>query len=289
MRADNLGRGALLMLAAAALFAAMGALAKHAATALPNEMVVFFRSLIGLLVLLPWVARRGLGSLRTARPAAHALRSLVGLGSMYCFFYALGHLPLAEAVLLNYSAPLFIPFVAWLWLGERASAALLGAIALGFLGIALILKPGAAIFTPVSLIALASGILAAVAMGGTRDLLKSEPTLRIVFYYSLVCTLGAAPPLAWAWTAPPASLWWTLVGVGGCATAAHLLMTHAYAHAPAAQIGPFAYATIVFASLLGWRFWGEVPDLPALAGAVTVIGAGVLTLRLEGRRAPPLS
>lgn len=282
LHTDHLARGALLMTAAAALFAVMGALAKHVATGLPNEMVVFFRSAIGLLALLPLLAGRGLTSLRTTRPVGHVARSLVGLASMYCFFYALAHMPLAEAVLLNYSAPLFIPFVAWLWLGERASYRLLGAIALGFVGVALILKPGLAIFAPVSLIALASGIFAAIAMGGVRGLLSSEPSFRIVFYYSLVCTLASALPLAWAWTTPPAHLWWALLGVGVCASLAHLLMTRAYSYAPAAQIGPFAYVTIVIASLLGWLLWDEVPDALAASGAAVVIAAGVLTIRYGG-------
>lgn len=289
MQSTNLRRGALLMVLAAALFAGMGALAKYVATELPNEMVVFFRSAIGLLALLPLLMQRGVAALRTTRLPGHVLRSLVGLGSMYCFFYSLAHMSLAEAVLLNYSAPLFIPFVAWVWLGERASYRLLGAIALGFVGIALILKPGLAIFSPVSLVALASGVLAAIAMGGVRGLLSSEPTLRIVFYYSLVSTLGAAVPLLWAWAPLPAHLWLALLGVGVCASAAHLLMTRAYAHAPAAQIGPFAYATIVFATALGWGVWGEVPDAMAVVGAAIVMVAGVLTIRFGARGAVPAS
>jgi len=285
MASDSLRRGALYMVLAAALFAAMGALVKHVATDLPNEMVVFFRSAFGLLALLPLLTRRGAPSLRTVRPTGHIVRSLIGLASMYCFFYALAHMPLAEAVLLNYSAPLFIPFVARVWLGEHVSGRLMAVAALGFIGVALILKPGLAIFTPVSLIALASGVLAALAMGGVRGLLNSEPTVRIVFYYSLVSTLVSALPLTWAWSAPPLRLWWMLLGIGTCASLAHLLMTRAYSFAPAAQIGPFAYATIVFAGVLGWALWGEVPDALAAAGATIVIAAGALTIRLGPRAA----
>lgn len=283
MAENNLSRGALLMLAAAALFATMGALVKHAAAQLPSEMVVFFRSAIGLLVLLPLLARHGTASLRTTRPGAHVVRSLINLGAMYCFFYALAYMPLAEAVLLNYSAPLFIPLVARVWLGEHASRRLLAAVALGFVGVALILKPGMAIFTPVSLVALVSGVLAAIAMGGVRGLLNSEPSFRIVFYYSLVSTLTTALPLSWAWTAPPPRLWPALIGIGFCASLAHLLMTRAYVYAPAAQIGPFAYATIVVASVIGWAVWGEVPDAMAIGGAMIVIVAGVLTIRFAER------
>ena len=109
MHQNNLPRGALLMLASGLLFAAMGALIKNLSATLPNEMLVFFRSLIGLLVLTPWLLHRGPSYFATRRLGAHLLRALTGLAAMYCFFYALGRLPLAEAVLLNYSAPLFIP------------------------------------------------------------------------------------------------------------------------------------------------------------------------------------
>src|SRR5256885_3108454 len=133
MRPDNLRHAAYFMLLATVFFAAMGALVKYVSATLPVEMVVFFRSAFGLLALLPWLMRRGTPTLRTQRPIAHVTRSAVGLASMACFFYAIGYMPLSEAVLLNYSAPLFIPFVAWLWLGERISAHLFAIVGLGFL------------------------------------------------------------------------------------------------------------------------------------------------------------
>jgi drug/metabolite transporter (DMT)-like permease len=286
MPADNLRRGAFNMTIATVLFAIMGAMVKHISGELPNEMVAFFRSAIGLLTLLPFLGHRH-SSLRTKRPAAQIVRSLVGLGSMYCFFYAVAHLPLAEAVLLNYSAPLFIPFIAWLWLREPMTRRVLFAIGLGFVGVALILKPGLSLFTPVALVGLASGVLAAIAMVGVRELSSSETSYRIVFYYTLTCALVSAIPLAWSWRTPTASLWAPILIMGGCATLGHLFMTRAYALAPAALTGPFMYATVIFAALIGWGFWGEVPDALSLAGAVTVCVAGVLTIRFGGRRALP--
>ena len=287
MHQDNLPRGALLMLASGLLFAAMGALIKNLSTSLPNEMVVFFRSFVGLLALTPWLMHHGPSYFATRRVGAHLLRALTGLAAMYCFFYALGRLPLAEAVLLNYSAPLFIPLAALLWVGEGFSRALWWPIAIGFIGIGLILKPGMELFTPTALIGLAAGILSALAMAGIRRLTSTEPAVRIVFYFSLTATLVSAVPMLWAWQTPAPELWLKLLAVGVLASGAQILMTRAYAQAPAAQVGPFSYGIVVFAGLFGWAFWGELPDLLSLSGVLLVIAAGILTIRLGGRAVAP--
>jgi len=287
MTADGLRRGALYMIGASLLFAAMGAIVKIVSQSLPNEMVVFFRSLFGLLALTPWLVRRGRRGIATRRWREHLLRGSAGLGAMYCYFYALAHLRLADATLLNYTTPLFVPLIAAAWLGEKVPRRLWGLLALGFAGIALILKPGLALVEPAAFIGLLSGALAAVAMVGVRNLSRTEPTTRIVFYFSLIAATVSAVPLAWRWENPPAELWGWLVAMGGLATTAQLLMTRAYACAPAAQIGPFVYTIVLFAALLGWALWGEIPDLLSAGGALLVCAGGVLTIRQAGRLAPP--
>jgi len=287
VRADNLERGALYMIASSLLFAGMGGIVKIVSVLLPNEMVVFFRSAMGLMALLPWLAHRGLSSVRTHQPGAHLARGLAGLAAMYCYFYAIAYLPLAEATLLNYATPIFVPFIAFLWLRERVPRRLASAIGVGFLGILLILKPGLELFSPASLVGVASGIFAAVAMVGIRRLTRTEPALRIVFYFSLICTVISAVPLAWSWRTPAFELWAWLLAMGVLASTAQLCLTRAYAHAPAAQVGPFSYATVVFAALAGWGFWGEVPDVLSAVGALLVCVAGALAIRYGGRRAAP--
>ncbi len=180
------------MLTSAALFAAMGAGVKLAARELPNAMVVFFRNGVGLAVLLPLLLRKGIRGLHTRDVPGHIVRGLSGLASMYCFFYAIAHLRLADAVLLNQSVPLFIPLVGSLWLGERFPARLWGVIGLGLAGILLILKPGTGLFTPVSLVGVASAVLAAVAQVGIRKLTRTEPVTRIVFYFGLIGSVVSA-------------------------------------------------------------------------------------------------
>jgi drug/metabolite transporter (DMT)-like permease len=287
MHSENLRRGAYYMLGSAALFSAMGALVKLVSASLPNEMVVFFRSAAGLLALLPWVWHRGgIATLRTRRLGGHLLRSSAGLAAMYCFFYAIANMPLAEATLLNYSTPLFVPFIAFLWLGERVERGVLAAIAIGFAGILLILKPGLGLFTGVALVGLVSGVAAAFAMVGIRRLARSEPVTRIVFYFTALSAAVSVVPLAWSWRTPEPSLWVPLIAMGVLASVAQLLLTRAYACAPAARVGPFTYATVVFAALHGWMWWGEVPDVLSVLGAALVGLGGILAIRRTGRLAP---
>jgi drug/metabolite transporter (DMT)-like permease len=287
MHPDNLPRGALLMLAATLLFAATGAIIKHTAATLPNEMVVFFRNLFGLMVLAPFILRHGPRYYATKRLNAHLVRALAGLAAMYCYFYAIGHLPLAEAVLLNYTAPLFIPLAALLWVGEPFGRKLWWPIGIGFVGIVFILKPGLSVLTPVAFIGLAAGIFSALAMAGIRKLTNTEPAIRVVFYFSLASTLVSAVPLFWNWQTPSSDLWLSLVFIGALSTLAQILMTRGYACAPAAQVGPFLYAIVVFAALFGWALWNEVPDALSAAGALLIISAGILAIRMGGKKSAP--
>ncbi|HYT92181.1 MAG TPA: DMT family transporter, partial [Gemmataceae bacterium] len=207
------------------------------------------------------------------------VRGLSGLASMYCFFYAIAHLRLADAVLLNQSVPLFIPLVGSLWLGERFPVRLWGVIGLGFAGILLILKPGTGLFTSVSLVGVSSAVLAAVAQVGIRRLTRTEPVTRIVFYFGLIGSVVSAVPAALAWRDPSPALWGVLLTMGALATAGQLALTRAYGHAPAAQVGPFIYVGPVFAGLLDWWIWDTLPDALFVAGAVMVVAAATLTLR----------
>ena len=174
-------RAAATAVMASFLFAAMGATIKIASHRLDNEMVVFLRNLIGLLLILPLIWRMGPALIRTHRPGMHLLRALTGLSAMYCFFYALAHLNLAEAMLLNYSAPLFIAVIAVLWLGEQVTLTLCIALLCGFAGIALILKPDTGIIAPAALIGSLAGLFAGIAMVSIRRMSDSEPAMRIVY------------------------------------------------------------------------------------------------------------
>ena len=269
------------MLASCLSFAIMGAMVKTLARDLPNETIVFLRSAIGFVALMPWLFRRGIPRLATRHLRWHLARGLAGLAAMYCFFFALAHMPLAEATLLNYSTPLFIPFIATLWLHEHTSRTVWWAIGAGFAGIALILKPGIGLFTGVALVGLCAGLFAATAMVNIRRLTHTEPTARIVFYFSAIATIVSALPLAWGWRTPTPALWLPLAVMGVSGTAAQLLLTRAYAYAPAAQIGPFIYVTVIFAGAIGWWVWNERLDMLSVLGIAIVCAAAIAAMRRQ--------
>lgn len=270
------------MVAGAFCFAVMGLGVKLSSQALGDATVVFFRNAISLAILLPWVARRGPRHLATRHPGQHLVRGLAGLASMYCFFYALARMRLADAVLLNYSTPLFTPLIAWLWLHEAAPRGLWRALGVGFLGIALVLKPGAGIFDPMALLAVASAGFAALAQVGVRKLTASEPVTRIVFYFTLISTLLSALPLPWLGRSPGPEAWAVLAMMGAAGTLGQLCMTWAYSQAPAAQVVPFIYASVPSAALLDGLVLGRWPDAASIAGALLIAVAGILTLRAGG-------
>lgn len=261
------------------MFAFMGASIRHVAADLNNGMIVFARNLVGLALLLAVTAGPRPQSLRTRVPHLHLLRATAGLGAMYCFFYAIAHMPLADAMLLKLSAPLFMPLVALFWLGERFTWHVVAALAVGFAGVVLILTPDLGAVAPVALIALAGGLLAAVAKVTVRRLSRTEPATRTVFYFAALGAAASSIPLIWLWQTPtPDQLAWLLV-VGMFATAGQLLLTRGMACAPAARLGPFAFFSVVFGALLGWVFWQEVLAWTTVAGSLLVLGSAVLVGR----------
>ena len=281
----DLRRGALYMVASALLFASMAATVRVASRELPNAPIVFFRHFIMLAFLLPWLWRQGREALRTEDFAGHLVRGLAGVSAVACYFYAIARLRLADAVLLNQSMPLFIPLVERAWLGERIPRRLWGVLALGFAGLLLILRPGAGVFEPGALFGLASAVLASIAQVGIRRLTRTEPVTRIVFYFGLVASVVSLPPAIHWWKDPSPFTWAVLLLMGVFATVGQLTLTRAYLHAPAASVGPFLYVGPVFAGLIDWVVWGRLPDALFVLGALIVIAAATLALRLRGR--PP--
>jgi drug/metabolite transporter (DMT)-like permease len=276
---DNVVKGAGLILLSELLFIIMGSQVKALSQDLPNEMIVFFRNLFGLQVIIPLLLGHGPGALRTERIGLHLLRGTAGLTAMYCFFYAIANMPLANAMILKMTAPLFIPIVAMFWLRERLNASIVIAVLVGFSGVSLIIKPDFDGLDLVALIALAGGFFAAVAKSTVRKLTASENPSTIVFYFALTgVTLSAIP--AWmAWTTPNVQQLLQLLLLGTAAASAQYVMTRAYASAPASKISHYAYSSVLYASFFGWLFWDEWMDLLAWLGAALVVLSGVILLR----------
>lgn len=276
----DLRRAALHALVAAAAFSVTGVCVKAAADDTPNEVVVFIRCIASLLTLMPWLLRDGFGAIRTQRLSGHLWRAGLGVASMYCFFYAISVLPLATAMLLTYSMPLWIPFIAWLWLGERPAAIVFPSVLLGLAGIALMIKPDPATLRSAgAAVGLAAGILAAGAMVGIRRISDTEPPERIVFYFAFLATTISAIPLTWAWQTPSLPSALLLIVAGVFATAGQLHLTRAYSLAPAARVGPFTYVAVPLSALIAWLLWDEQIEPSAWLGALLVVVTCILVSR----------
>lgn len=279
-RRDQPMRGAFFVIGYALMMSCLGSFVKLISAELPFEMIVFFRNLFALVLLSVFLFKRnGVNPLRTRVFKFHMIRSLAGVTAMYCFFYALGKMPLGEAILLSYTAPVFIPLIAWMWLKETVSRKNIFAVFLGFTGIAVILKPGSGIFNPAGFAGITAGIMVAVGVVTIRRMSDTESPGAMVFYFTLISTLVSAVPLLWAWQQPDNRQLLLLCLMGGIAVFGQYLATRGYAVAPAAQVGPFTYATVVFSALLGWVFWCEALDLFFGVGAVLITIAGVIAIR----------
>jgi drug/metabolite transporter (DMT)-like permease len=263
------------MSAAAVTMALTGTLVKYATEGLPAPIVVFFRNIFGLLVLLPWLLPNKAEGIRTTRLPLHGLRCAFGLGAMYCYFQALARLPLAEAVMLNFTSPLFIPLIAWFWLGEPVTRRMACAVGAGLVGVALIMRPGTEIFSVGSVFALVSAVFASASLVTVRKLSDTEPPSRMTFYFALGGAIVTAFPLPWYWTTPTGHQWIPLVATGACATCAQLLLSKGYSLIPAGVAGVFHYLTVPIATFFGWLFWDEALAWQAVAGGVLICAAGI--------------
>ncbi|MDH3609129.1 MAG: DMT family transporter [Gammaproteobacteria bacterium] len=278
MRTNNLILGCIFAMFAELCFVGMGSLVKLLSENLPSQNVLFFRNLFGLLILLPLIFRLGIKTLKTDNLKWHFLRSLSGVSAMYCFFYALSELPLADAMLLKISAPLFIPIIAFVWLSEHISLRATMAILIGFLGVILVLKPTGTVHIA-SIAGLMGGALAALAKVTIRRMSDTEPISRIVFYFGLISLIIATIPMFWFWQNPNQKEWMLLILLGGFGTFGQLFLTKAYTLAPASRIAPFTYSSILFAAAIGWIFWSEIVTLLTVSGAFLIIMAGILIIQ----------
>jgi len=282
MLANNPSRGALLLIIAELLLAMMAAMVKHLADlGVPNETLVFFRNLFGLLFLFPLLlSGGGLRQLKTRRIGIHLVRASTGVAAMFLFFYAIAHVSLAEAVLVKMTAPFFLPLIALFWLGDRVRPQTWWAILLGFVGVVVILRPGGE-FNPVLLVALASAALMGIAKVSIRRMADTEPPRRIVFWFGVFSTIIAALPMLWrnVWPTPEQLVW--LLAIGLVATIAQMAMTHAYQLASPGRIGVYNYSSVIWAVLFGWLFWAESLYWSFLIGSLLIVGAGLWNLRSQ--------
>jgi len=275
------------MLVAGALFATMGTFAKFLGAHFTGAELSLYRSLIALILLGAFVAVK---RVRLATPfwKGHVWRGATGTVSLIGYFYAMTKLPLATAFTLNYTSPIFLTILSTILLREKFRRRLVFAIALGFIGVALLLRPTfEGENTLAGFIGLASGFFAACAYVNVKKLGEAgEPEWRVVFYFAVAGTIGSAIFQALTdfefhpVSLPNAAI---LLGLGLAATGAQLAMTRAYHSGNTLVVGAFAYSTVIFASLAGIVFFDEALPPIAWIGMAIIIVSGIFAKRAADR------
>lgn len=274
-------QGALYMTAAAFCFSIMNIAIRIVSAELEPLQIAFFRNLFALAFMLPWLWRAGFGALRTRRLGAHVWRALIGLAAMICWFYSIALLPLAEAVSLNFTVPLFATAGAALFLGETVRARRWSATLLGFLGVLIILRPGFAELSPAMALPVVAAAFMAVSTLLVKSLSRSDSPAAIVLYMNLILAPVSLVPALFVWRWPDWSSLALLVLIGLLAALAHILLTRAYTKADASAVMPFDYARLPFVAGLAFLVFGEQPDLWTWAGAAVIAASAVYIARRE--------
>jgi drug/metabolite transporter (DMT)-like permease len=258
-------------------------LAKLAAPHTTDSMIVFFRfgvSVVYISIMLWIQSLRGKKIVfKTARPGLHLLRAFAAFSGQFAIFYALGFIPLADANLLMMTSSLFIPVLGAIFLAHKTSMKNWWAIILGFVGVALILRPGLELFHPASLIGLASGLFVAISLLGVHELGKSEAPYTIIFYYFMLSFIFSIVVVIFNWQTPDFKTLLLLVGIGFVGALTQECSIRALINAPAKIVAPLMYSIIIFSGLMDWFFWKHIPDLLAFIGILlTCVGSIFATI-----------
>ena len=285
-------RGIALKLASVLVFIVMSAMIKTTAQHVPAGQTVFFRSAFAIPVIVVWLAmRRELRTGFTARnPVGHVWRGLMGTLAMGMGFAGLGYLPLPEVTAIGYAAPLLTVIFAAMFLGEEVRLFRISAVGLGLVGVLIVLSPRLSIVSGDTashreafgaLLVLFGAVCAALAQVFVRKLVQTERTPAIVFYFSLTATVLSLATIPFGWVMPTLTEGLILTAAGLLGGVGQILLTSSYREADASLVAPFDYASMIFALLIGYFVFAEVPTWTMLAGAAIVIAAGVLIIWRE--------
>lgn len=274
-------RAAALMLGSTMFFAAMAVTIRLASETLSTYQIAFFRNFFGLLALLPFLWRGGPAVLRTKQLPRYLLRSAIGVASMLCGFWALGNLPMAQAVSLSYSTPLFVTIAAVVFLQEKVRARRWSAVIIGFIGVLVIVRPGTDTFSGGTMVALAAAVLSGVVAIQIKQLSRVDEADTIVLYtYLFWVPLSLVPALfAWEWPQGIAWLWVVVIGVFG--TGGQLLWTRALKLGDVSALTPISFMQLPVVAFAAWLLFGENPNRWTVIGAAIIIIANIYIAHRE--------
>jgi drug/metabolite transporter (DMT)-like permease len=279
------GRAAWLMLCSTAFFALMAVAIRLASETLHTFEIAFFRNFFGVIAALPLLVRHGPGLLKTDRLSKYFVRCLVGIVSMFCGFWAIGNLPLAQAVSLSYSTPLFVTIAAVWILHEHVRARRWAAVVVGFIGVMVIVRPGTESFTAGTLVALTAAVLSGLVSIQIKQLSATEPADRIVLWTTMLWVPMSLGPALFVWEWPQGITWLWVAAAGTLGTLGHMMWTRALKLGDVSALTPISFMQLPIVAVLGYLLFDEAVDRWTVAGAAIIFGANAYIAHREAQLA----
>lgn len=274
-------RGAFWMIMSAVCIVSFTTIGRDLKGEVPVALMVFFRSLFGLMFMLPWLRHAGTGALRTNRPWTHFARGCSGAAGLFLLFAAVAHLPVADVMTINFTRPLFTSIVAVMILGEIFHRHRWIALGVGFIGTLIVLRPGFADFNIGVLFAFGAALTGTVSATLIKSLTRTEHPDTISMYATFSMFVLTAIPAIVFWQTPSWDQLLLLVAIGGFATAFQRCNTRAYAAADATYVLPFEFSRLPIAAAVGFVIFSELPDLWTWIGGAVIFAAGFALSRRE--------
>lgn len=274
-------RAASMMLGSTMFFGLMVVAIRLASETLHTFEIAFFRNFFGLIAALPLLIRHGPGLLKTTQFPKYLFRCVIGICSMLAGFWAIGHLPLAQAVSLSYSTPLFVTLAAAALLNEKVRARRWTAVGLGFLGVLIIVRPGSTEFSIGAVVAVLAAVLSSIVAIQIKQLSQTEPADRIVIYTTLLWVPMSLLPALAVWEWPQGITWLWVIAAGIMGTSGHMLWTRALKLGEVSALTPISFMQLPIVALFGWWLFGETLDRWTLLGAAIIFGANAYIAHRE--------
>jgi drug/metabolite transporter (DMT)-like permease len=281
----DVSKGAALMVVSSFAFVTMNVLVRAASEYIPAFEIAVFRNIFAVCFMLPWLIRIGPGAFRTKRFGLHLARAAVGVTTLCLWFSALALVPLAEAVALNFTLPLFgIAGAVWI-LGEKVGPRRWLATVIGFMGVLVILRPGFAQVSPAMLLPIGAAVFMGLSSVLLKTLSSTESVGTNVLYMNVLMVPLSLIPAAFVWQWPPLEAFVILIPLGACAVLAHISLARAYALADASAMLPFDYFRLPFIAIYGFLIYGEIPLIWTWIGAAIIAGSTIYIARREAQLA----
>ena len=276
---QSTNRGVMWMIVSCIAFSSMWVLIRHASHDVHAFVIVFFRNAIGTLVLVPMMLRNK-GLMQFNRMRANSRRAVSGFIATTATFYAVSHAPMATALSINYTAPLFATVGAVLFLGEKIHARRVAALAIGFAGMLIVVRPGALPMTPGVLAAMISAVATAFSIIAIRQLVAIDDSRAVAAWTFIMMTPPSLLVALAVWTSPPPQTWPLLIAIGCVAAVGQLSMNRAFALAEASAVLPYDFVRFGLVTIAGIALFGERLDALTIVGGIIIFGATVyLALR----------